>query len=845
MLEGNSNLQNEESEEESFISSLPKDIEEKERYVEKLKIQKKDIVETIAEMKMKDKNPDPLINLNIVPKNYSFNTKYEEQLLQDTEKFIRQFQDSCPDRAEPFLIAYNECGTKKLIPTYLQPVSLDYYELFEWQPCSNFIADFMRYKYLQCPIHTPIIVPSPEFSIKKQEGNSLDIAMILYCLLSTSFYNVYVVQGYASLEVCEMDERNKSRRLFDEAKVSIDVSKEVSKKVPKYVPKLRQLYSKYDEMMSLKQKNHDDGTSKIDDDSNTSSNSTDHSIESNREIIEDPFQDQRVHFWILIKSGKNEIFSDFFIEPTTGERININSPDYKYVEAVWNHNNFWINLQSKKKMPNYNIDDSELWLKVFPIKLNSVIINESSFIKKDIVLPASWTVPFTISNEDFYRRFPDGTKLRCYNCMKYRRFAPFYADDGAISKIKFYSDKEYKSLIKVIKCFKNRNDNLEKQIIDKKNKIIHEYFSPFRDDALKEHIYKINDSNQSDEERTMIFYNDSRLDGLSKVVRDKNIFTEEYVDRDDRLCQRTTEYHSISILKLLKDDVTESEIARIEETFSRNYDILPDEDIYIKIYKIEDGMYYVRFQTDNDCITFSYLDIIKPEKKKGQDFILNNDMWSGFQAGVGTATYKLRDLYPLVADLIDSEAKAIVSLTHIKEEIQKILNQRKQEKISFKDYIYEKRKVESEIEEAIQEMKSKKDKGMHLDYLAPYLAALGYPETLDFKSANDIYVNCVKDYQSTLDGRVERMKCQLKNEKNQLEQQQKWYRKNQSDLKKQDEQDHLELIRKVNLRITVIENRLKWLYNTRKEKIDQLEKKLKEDPRLEKFLKDSNKSTTL
>ncbi|XP_023213350.1 dynein regulatory complex subunit 7-like [Centruroides sculpturatus] len=251
-------------------------------------------------------------------------------------------------------------------------------------------------------------------------------------------------------------------------------------------------------------------------------------------------------------------------------------------------------------------------------------------------MPVSWTEPFNISSKDFYRRFPNGAKLRCYSCLKYQRFAPFYSDDGLISEIDYYSDKDYKSLIKVEKVFKNRNDNMKKQIIDRQKQTIHEYFLPFRKDSLKEHIYNVDDSKKPDDERTMIFYSDSRLDGLNKLVRTTDKLTEEYTAREDRLCERTIRYHNVSILlRLAAKDNSDFKILSIEETFSRNYDLSADQDIYKKRYLIEDETYLLKFQTADDCISHSLIDIIKPkEKKKGHGFVFTHEMWSGFQVNL-------------------------------------------------------------------------------------------------------------------------------------------------------------------------------------------------------------------
>jgi len=57
-----------------------------------------------------------------------------------------------------------------------------------------------------------------------------------------------------------------------------------------------------------------------------------------------------VHAWVIILPFKvedeniNEI--PYFIEPSTGERKEIYDENYIGIEAIWNHRNYWVNLQS-------------------------------------------------------------------------------------------------------------------------------------------------------------------------------------------------------------------------------------------------------------------------------------------------------------------------------------------------------------------------------------------------------------------------------------------------------------------------------------------------------------------
>lgn len=37
--------------------------------------------------------------------------------------------------------------------------------------------------------------------------------------------------------------------------------------------------------------------------------------------------------------------SPYFVEPCTGERKEISDENYIGIEAIWNHTNYWVNLQ--------------------------------------------------------------------------------------------------------------------------------------------------------------------------------------------------------------------------------------------------------------------------------------------------------------------------------------------------------------------------------------------------------------------------------------------------------------------------------------------------------------------
>eukprot|EP00976_Prorocentrum_cordatum_P094870 1189958-Prorocentrum_minimum.AAC.2 len=54
---------------------------------------------------------------------------------------------------------------------------------------------------------------------------------------------------------------------------------------------------------------------------------------------------RRVHCWVLVMAGKREVAENYFVEPSTGRCYPCNGSPYEGVEFIWNHTNFWVNMQ--------------------------------------------------------------------------------------------------------------------------------------------------------------------------------------------------------------------------------------------------------------------------------------------------------------------------------------------------------------------------------------------------------------------------------------------------------------------------------------------------------------------
>jgi len=47
----------------------------------------------------------------------------------------------------------------------------------------------------------------------------------------------------------------------------------------------------------------------------------------------------------VLVAGKREVVQSFFIKPSTGESYALDWDQYLGIESLWNHKNYWVNMQ--------------------------------------------------------------------------------------------------------------------------------------------------------------------------------------------------------------------------------------------------------------------------------------------------------------------------------------------------------------------------------------------------------------------------------------------------------------------------------------------------------------------
>jgi hypothetical protein len=57
----------------------------------------------------------------------------------------------------------------------------------------------------------------------------------------------------------------------------------------------------------------------------------------------------RVHAWVLVRPGRRDVKETMFLEPSTGRAFSVAGSPYLGIETLWNHQNFWINMEPSKR----------------------------------------------------------------------------------------------------------------------------------------------------------------------------------------------------------------------------------------------------------------------------------------------------------------------------------------------------------------------------------------------------------------------------------------------------------------------------------------------------------------
>ncbi|XP_070577144.1 dynein regulatory complex subunit 7-like [Ptychodera flava] len=802
----------------------------------------------------------PLIdfeNLSDYPVSYKDNENKETLVLQYAENFRRQYVHLYRDRKPLLLNPLNECGIEKFVCTTIRPTLLPYQELYDYDGAAEFVADYITFIPLAPAIELPKTLFSPATVLKKQKGHCFEMSTLLCSLLLGAGYDAYVVSGYATRETCLCDETREICPLMKKKQqVKQEEKKKEAKKYSVKPPKdLRSKFIIKQERRKIAEQEKEEEKRRKEE-------------EEKQAELEKPPPDElfglRIHSWVLVLSGKREVPENFFIEPLTGNSFPTSDPSFLGIESLWNNSNYWVCMQDCSegcKNLIFDLGDCARWEYMFPQTDKPTLTipdaeedaldfddeeDEEKEEEKTLDLPPSWVQPFELSLREFQTRCPLGKKTLLYKRAKLEKFAEYLMKDGLVTKLSIYEDKELKNIIQVKEWMANRKDKLELRVHNHRNGIVTEYYAKGRPRNLKEHIYKALTPGP-ESERTMIFYDHARVDGLAKRDETATEMTEHFVDRDDFLYYRHVEFGKRQ-KKLEPAGAGSSSnsrpINKIVDKFHRNRAKPANEDVAERVFLISEDRMQLTFHHEDTKISASTREFLKPPNAndKGSVLTMSPDMTTTFQVDPHKPPPKNLVIYQMLVELIEGEETTVNSVRESEEEVREILSDRINEEAASELAISvydternEKAKQHRKELERLQLEEKMRREEMELDYLAPFLAQIGDPEKISKQQAYSLKEDCLADLKHRLIDKANLIQARFEKETSELQKKQNWYQQNQVSMNKEDEEEYLNYCSEAMFRIHILELRLNRHKETAPLKYMALEQKIRNDQRLSEY----------
>ncbi|NXH13047.1 DRC7 protein, partial [Bucco capensis] len=790
------------------------------------------------------------IDTSQLPSSYQTNSLKEKKLLHVADHFLQQYTHLCPERMPLFLHPVNECGVEKFVSTTVRPTLLPYPELYHWEGCASFVSDYLTMEPLKSPITLPSSLYSPSTILRCQQGNCFDFSVLLCSLLLGAGYDAYCVHGYASREMCTLDE---TLQLCPLSRKPQEVPKEEMKcnKYKAKPPPGLQIELELQERAKRKAETEAAGKN----------------MEREKEKVtevakpkRDPLHGLRVHAWVLVLSGKREVPENFFINPFTGKSHSTTDEHFLGIESVWNHRNYWVNMQECRdgcKGLIFNLSDAICWEMLLsgstrPLQLHpgakkgmhlSNQDKDGMEKEKDISfdMPPSWVAPIQISPRAFETRCSQGKKVILYRKAKLEKWAPQLNGNGLVQRLTIYGDLDCTEVVEVRKWFKNREDMLTLRTVNKQTQMTTDYFSPGHLFGLKAHTYR---SLEAETDHRMEFYPEVRVDGLQKRAETAEEMREDFVGREDFLHSRHVQFGQRGAAGT-QADINPLPIVQIKECFLRNPEKPADEDVAERIFLIREEKIHLTYHLKDKYITASKKDFSKvPERaRRRNQVIMTPEMCITYQAGSPEKEKKLVQLYTLLKELTKEEKKLKLQARQSEAEVLNILKVRAQEEstahlpaATWTTEREEKRRQQWEVMKNTEEEELLGQEEQHLDYLAPFLIQIGHREKMSKGQALHVRDACLADLKQRLLAKANIIQARLEKAVEELQKKDQWFQDNRSRLSAEEEEEFLTHCSETTFQIHILSLRL----NREKQRAPQqylaLQEKLHKDPRLAEHL---------
>ncbi|XP_067449650.1 dynein regulatory complex subunit 7 isoform X2 [Thunnus thynnus] len=785
------------------------------------------------------------------PESYRLNSSDETRLLAVADNFQRQYSHLFPDRKPLLLCPVNECGVKKFVSTTLQPTLTIHPELFTWEGCASFVANFLSLDPLEPPVDLPRYLFSSTLVLQNQRATCFEFATLLCSLLLGANYDAYCVSGYAVKEMCLLDQSLRECPLLD-TQVKVVISEQEQQDSKYTVKPLKELKSHFVTQQEKK---------KLEAEAVLLQRKT--LQEESQQPPADPLQGLRVHCWVLVLSGSRSVQDNFFIDPLTGKSYSTADNNFLGIESVWNNLNYYVNMQDCRNGcvdMVYDLDDVQLWEPVLygatskkQLILEALKKKEShkmSRINNDdeeeeqpraFEMPSSWVSYITISKKDLETRWPGGQKTSRYRRAKLEEFSLERRSDGLLTRLTTYKDLDCSEVVMVTEWYRHRNDFLEKKEVNEVDNFTAEHFARGRRFHLLVHRYSHLTTDAEME------FSSARVDGLVRREESPGEMTETFEGREDFLHYRHVVFDRH--VQFTEPDVTfkheDRPPLKVVERFHRNRKKLASEDVAERVFLLAQRRIEVTYHLEDHRFIPSKRSFIKPEEsteeEKEEEF--TPDMVSSFQVDPAEKPLRILTLHEMLLALMADEEKVVLQIKESKEEVGDIVACREQEERNIQLHFspwtttgaararirrQEMERMAAEEQRWLQE----KEK----DILAPLLIQLDDAEILLPSEAKRLHRECLAMFKQRLVERANLIQERYDKETQELQQKQRWYQKNQLNMTQEQEEEYRTYCAEKTLRIHVAKKRLRMHNEAAPQKLNALDQRLRQDARLARHL---------
>uniref|UniRef100_UPI0037E7DD64 dynein regulatory complex subunit 7 n=1 Tax=Semicossyphus pulcher TaxID=241346 RepID=UPI0037E7DD64 len=794
---------------------------------------------------LNDSYQEPLLNKEktreLCPESYRVNSHNETRLLNIVDNFQRQYSHLYPEHKPLLLCPVNECGVKKFVSTTLRPTSVNHHELFTWEGCASFVANFLSLVPLEPPEDLPRKLFSSTSVLQSQRATCFEFASLLCSLLIGAHHDAYCVSGFAVKEMCLLDHSLQDCPLLDTQSV---VSEQETQENKYAVKPQRELKSHF--LMQQEKKTQDAEAALL----------QKQSPEESEQRPADPLRGLRRHCWVLVLSGSRSVRENFFIDPLTGNSYSTDDDNFLGIDSVWNNFNYYVNMQDcRNGCANmvFDLDDLNLWEPVlFGATSRKQLILEAlkkketrrmMTINKDeeeqprvFEMPRSWVSCINITKKDLENRWPGKKKVTQYRRAKLERFAMNLMSDGLITRMTTYKDLDCTEAVSVKEWYQHRKDNLQEREVNMVDNVTTERFKHGRRFHLLFHRY-------TDTEREMEFSR-ARVDDLVRRVESPGEMTEFFEGRSDLLYKRHTFFDPHKSDGT--DDLNDQWLLKVVECFHRNTSKTAHEDVAKRVFLWAQRRIEITYHLEDQRVIPSKRSFIKPrestEAEKAEEF--RPDMVSGFQVDPSEKPLTALSMYEMLKALQKDEEEVVLQVKQSKQEVQDIVACRQQEEGVTELFISpwtsagvakarsQRRELERLAAEEQQWLQEKKD-----DFLAPLLIRLDNPKTLNSEEAKQLHQDCLAKFKQRLVEQANLIQERYEKDTRELQRKQQWYQKNQLTMTENQQEEYQTYCIEKTLRIQVTKKRLSMHKAAAPQRYSDLDKKLKHDPRLAPLLK--------